>query len=355
MANPSSLSKHHEKIAKEAHRLAHKAAADKGMKLIREPRHGEGRIFPGTIASLIWAASSSIGGDELLDGDVDVIRRYLKVTHNIVALERIEGVTHRFRIFVSEQWREPELKQTQPRPEPDAISKRAEKLTPQEAGEDRKPEPVVVRSVDDMSENRVQMLLLIDSEGSILSDNGRVNKKIRDLQAEHGLIEMSVNQVSDALRDFADYGWIKRVTKHKRTYAVEITNRGHERAKMYRVRLEPEKPSDGLGRSKVTVSDEYQERVNREVEEQRIQELADEAERGYEPEQLKERPVSADRASGVDMIAQHLSIYIEHEISRRMKEVKDPRIDQVRDILYSNLPPFQMLAEIDQVVRSGDE
>ena len=89
-------------IGKEAHRLLHKACTDKGMALTKHD-HEDGRVIVSTLASFIWAASSSLGGDPIDERDVAIARKYLLSTGNVHVLGEV-GSTRKFRIWVREQW-----------------------------------------------------------------------------------------------------------------------------------------------------------------------------------------------------------------------------------------------------------
>lgn len=113
-------------------------AKNRGFALTREHReYGEGRVIIGTIGSFIKGLGKERGWD-LDTNRVDLIRRYLKMTGNVVTLSKVDQ--YKYRIYIREEWSNAAV--LKPTREPDSIARRASKLTPEEAGEDRDPEPV---------------------------------------------------------------------------------------------------------------------------------------------------------------------------------------------------------------------
>lgn len=113
-------------------------AKNRGFALTRDHReYGEGRVIIGTIGAFI----KGLGKEREWNLDtnrVDLIRRYLKTSGNVVTLSKVDN--YKYRIYIREEWSNATvLKSTN---EPDSIARRASKLTPEEAGEDREPAPV---------------------------------------------------------------------------------------------------------------------------------------------------------------------------------------------------------------------
>lgn len=95
------------------------------------------------------------GNDEAEQDFMRPVYRYLRASGNAYVLRRnIGGSPHMSEWFLSDSWRDqPAAAPPKKRRVPDAIDKRAAKLTAHEAGEDRAPAPVTVRFTEPTPKN----------------------------------------------------------------------------------------------------------------------------------------------------------------------------------------------------------
>lgn len=269
--------------AQEVWEVMHREAKTRGMALTKQAVPGsrrpvDGRIFVATIGAFIKTLSKERGWN-LNEKQVDLVRRFMRDTGNVVTLNRVEQ--YRFRIFVAEEWQErQELTDKQTR-EPDAIDKRAEKLTPKDAGEDREPatvehkcatcgagpfvninalnghkaahaprskpkakkvvnvtDPLRNRVTDDLNVRQAKLLMALAAYGGEIYDKkGGTSPIWSKLSGENR------QYVSPAMKHFVEHGYVtveRRTPKTKSTLRVTMTDKawdvvnklGQERRKL---------------------------------------------------------------------------------------------------------------------------
>ncbi len=328
------ISTHLEAIAVETHRLMRKAARDKGMARLRRGAV-DGYALPGTVASFIWAASSSIGGDEITKEDVDLVRRYLKVTGNVITMERL--AERRFKIFVAGEWQvvDPELKK--PRREPDAIDKRAEKLRPEEVGEDREPAPVVVVQRGPgrtyiPTERTAPLLIELAHLGEVTDSRGHATEQLIEASG----VDTHPRNASNLLRKFEEEGLVTRKVKGKRTYRIEITEQGLERAILTaEMRGIPLKPR--ADRSHPEPSPEEQP-------------VTAHLTRTQEAPEVDISPDLMDQV--VSTVQDVIRVSVQANLNGHATEEHEQLRKDILDVLSMEaLSPFAMLAQIEELVR----
>lgn len=242
-----------ERAAKEVWVVMHREASNRGMALTRDKRYGDGRIIIGTIGSFIKMLNKEREWG-LTETEIDLTRRYLRATGNVVVLSKMEQ--YRFRIFVREQWSDERI--SEERTEGDAISKRAARLSPEEAGETMEPSPVKYKcgvcqaefvnyhalnghkashatkekvkrrgKVKEKSEpvtvlgEKTAMVLraLKDLGGEVKDETGFVARKL----AKEAGVEMPI---ANAFATLVGRGLIDREGNATRTYRVTLTSEG---------------------------------------------------------------------------------------------------------------------------------
>ena len=225
-----------------------KEAKNRGFARVKDKTYGDGRIIIGTIGAFASALSSERDWN-LTKNDKDHIRQYLKVTGNVVILEKLEQ--YRFRIFVREEWSESAIHT--PEAQKDAIDRRAERLDPSEVGEDmqtpvtykcadckkefsssnalnghrashKSDKPVrsssAVHVMSPIGEKAAKIIqTLADMNGDIKDKSGFVAGKIRKQAGMEGTI-------ADSLMRLESHGLITRKVNAKRTYRVTLTDQG---------------------------------------------------------------------------------------------------------------------------------
>lgn len=240
------------KAAKAVWDVMHREASNRGMALQREKQLGDGRIIINTVGAFIKGLNRE--RDWGLDqNQVDLVRRYLKNTGNVVVLSKVEQ--YKFRIFIREEWSEaqlvvePTVKRSGPSPE--------ERLRPEEAGEDRDPAPVEYKcgecgevypsqnalnghmgghsrkssqpTLDErgdgrfspISEPMAQILLVLEAHGgTYTTENGLMASKISE---EAGI---PVRTFTGSMGSLAQRGYVTRKGKGKRTYRLWLTPEG---------------------------------------------------------------------------------------------------------------------------------
>jgi|GEM_PF-5231983 len=186
----------------------------RGLARTKHKPLGDGRITVGTIGSFIKVLNDERGW-KFTKTEVDQIRRYLKVTGNVVVLEKVEQ--YRFRIFVRETWsNEPVL----PEKDHSHVGKSPEeKVTPEEAGETRPPAPVSLRNTL-TSRNRAVLNDLAELGGHVEDKLGHVAPVVAEKAG------FPRNSVSAALRALECGGFVTRDVRGKRTYEVKVTSAG---------------------------------------------------------------------------------------------------------------------------------
>jgi DNA-binding MarR family transcriptional regulator len=220
--------KYDEQVIKFAHdvwEVMHREAKNRGFALQRNKTFGDGRVIINTVGAFIKGLGGERGWD-LNQTQVDLIRRYLRASGNVVVLEKMEQ--YKFKIFIRETWHDGivvtvpvEHKKT-----------REDRLTPEEAGETRPPAPVTVRKAeaktagrdeDLISEPQAKVLLhLHHSGGTVTDDSGFVSKVIA---AQTGLPRKTVTSTMGSLQK---RGLVKRQGPQKRTKKLTLTTRGVE-------------------------------------------------------------------------------------------------------------------------------
>jgi hypothetical protein len=229
------------KIAYQVWEVMHREAKGRGLALVKEKPYGDGRVMINTIGAFIKGLNKERAW-YLSDYEVDLVRRYLKVTGNVVALSKVEQ--YKFRIFISEKWtNEAIVKQER---EPDSISRRADKLTPEEAGETREPSEVTYRCVTCRAIFKSQTALNshLASHGSpkiaalgkkAVAHLSAVAARGGKVESEKGLCTRIISEEAgydepdaDSMHTLDQKGLIKRKVRGKRTYEVEMTKAGWE-------------------------------------------------------------------------------------------------------------------------------
>lgn len=376
MAREKSLpSTHHEKIARKTHEMMLLKCERTGVGRQKKD-HRDGYVLITTIASFIWAASSAVGGDPIINEDVDVIRRYLKYTGNVVNLgeaQLAEG-KKRFRIWVGKEWQEPDL-ESEPTPprEPDAIDKRAERLQPSEVGEDREPAPVLVKTVSKSekfpyrpkNERTRSALFVIVSLGELASPTGEVNGLVRTLVHRVFGIDLPSDTVSHFLGSAANAGYIKRdESKPQRCFWVKATDKGvnygakylakqlaADQAMIDLIRKEYEDIVGSGSRPKDQPPSGYKGRPP-------LRQPKDEERQGQRediPQDDRYAPTVKYEELTTEHISRWIKAFVDAEVARRLNEVldqhEDPRISKIKAVLQTtNLSPLQMLVTIEEVI-----
>jgi hypothetical protein len=134
------------KVSHDVWEVMHNEAKRRGFALIRDKVLGDGRIIMGTVGAFIKGLSSERDW-KLDDSQVDLVRRYLKASGNVVVKEKIEQ--YQFRIFIRETWSNATMVPTPVPAGGDAPRKKPEdKVSKKDAGEDRDPSPVTYRCAD---------------------------------------------------------------------------------------------------------------------------------------------------------------------------------------------------------------
>lgn len=253
-----------ERASKEVWEVMHSEATKRGMALTRERNYGDGRVIVGTIGSFVKMLNKERGWG-LTESEIDLVRRYLKATGNVVVLSKIEQ--YRFRIFIREQWSAVAEPVKEPS-EGDAISKRAARLTPEEAGETMDPKPVIYKC--HCGETFVNQYALNGHKASHASKKKKSRakalaqgpligeKSVKVLRALHELGGDVTDEsgfaarilakkagvespVSNACRTLEGLGFIERDQSATRTYQITITDDGREAAmNINRYRPSPE-------------------------------------------------------------------------------------------------------------------
>lgn len=244
-----------EKYAKDVWQVMHSGAHARGMALIRDPKYGDGRVIINTVGAFIKGLSKE--RDWNLDQTkVDLVRRYLKASGNVVVLSKVEQ--YKFRIFIRETWHDGVLVV-------EPITKdnpsRADKISAHDAGEDREAAPVefkcgvcgsawrsqnalnshkqvhkkertktpeseAVEHLFDgrmvpLSEHQAMILgLLKRCNGTLTDSKGRVASKMA------GILDLNVTSVSSTARTLNESGYVTRKIKAKRTYEITLTKDG---------------------------------------------------------------------------------------------------------------------------------
>lgn len=217
-----------EQQAYEVWEVMRSEAKKRGMKRNRVGDYGDGYVILGTIASFIRGLSETRDWN-LTDDEVSLVRLFLRDTGNVVMLEKI--MDYQFRIFIADEWSNVIV-----RKESMHTGKTGEeKLTPQEAGEDREPAPVIIRTVK-------RRTLMTDNQRAILCGLVSAGKEIENESGNASSIlgeriGMTATQVTQAATTLESKGFVERVTNARKTYYIGLTDSGLQ---YIREHLEPE-------------------------------------------------------------------------------------------------------------------
>jgi DNA-directed RNA polymerase subunit RPC12/RpoP len=133
-----------ESVAKHARRTWEEMLSSCGEhdKLTHQ-KFGVGFLYVGTVSGAIRKVSKEVTGHDCDNTRVKMVREFLRYSHNVVVLEKVKDYTHK--IFIRAEWNEGQTavllaggERDNSRPE----NWFERKVTPEEAGETMKPEPV---------------------------------------------------------------------------------------------------------------------------------------------------------------------------------------------------------------------
>ncbi len=235
-----------QKRAKEVWEVMHEQATNRGMALQRDRTYGDGRVIINTVGAFIKGLSNERGWT-LDQNKVDLVRRYLKATGNVVVLKKIEQ--YKFRIFIRETWHDGLMAE----PITKANPSRADKISPEAAGETRPPAPVTFKCAEcgktydtqnalnahkaahkepepvahqhsDMWVGDVQaevLKALWELGGSVTESSGLVT---RLLVRQNPAIPRET--AGSAIAGLADRGFVIRKGNTRRTHEITLTNKG---------------------------------------------------------------------------------------------------------------------------------
>jgi DNA-binding MarR family transcriptional regulator len=232
--------------AYEVWKVMHREAKNRGLARTRHRELGDGRVLINTVGAFINGLSKERGWN-LDKGQVDLVRRYLKRSGNVVVLEKVEQ--YRFRIFVREEWSNEQLL----RSDPDRPKTPEQRLTATEAGEDRSPAPVTHKCATCGRTFKTQPAVNAHqaahkseprSSGNTRSQPlGAAQRKVLGYLAEHGPVEDSRGlvstrlaegigesrpTVSGSLQRLDAAGFVYRHVHGKRTLRVELSPSGEK-------------------------------------------------------------------------------------------------------------------------------
>lgn len=291
-------------VAKQTWEVMHKEAKNRGMALIRDKKLGDGRVIVATVGAFIKGLNSerSWGLDQ---HDVDFVRRFLKTTGNVVVLNKIEQ--YKFRIFIREEWSDAVLvTETITKDNPS----REDKISPQDAGEDREPAPVEYKChcgktydsqpalnahkgihkrekvekegpqksvlMPTAHQQKKILRILVDVGGEIEHPRGLVNRVL--LERDPSITKDSIGHSITSLRN---HGLIRRDGNLRRTYKIALTPKGRREIKKLfgpDTNLPPEKADEGdekeTGRTAPSASNSSKSQVTEDAPE-KVQWLTD--------------------------------------------------------------------------------
>lgn len=261
------------KRARQTWEVMHREAKNRGMALTRDKRLGDGRVIVATVGAFIKGLNNERGWG-LDQHEVDLVRRFLKTTGNVVVLNKIEQ--YKFRIFIREEWSD------EARVEERETPARDDKISPQDAGEDREPAPVEYKCVVDEcgatydtqnalnahkavhSRNNEEKRAAKASKGVLLPTAYQQKKILRALVNAGGEIEHPRGLVNRALMEqdqsihkesighcvtsLHNHGLIRRDGNLRRTYKIALTPKGRREVRTLfgpDVSLPPERADEG--------------------------------------------------------------------------------------------------------------
>lgn len=257
------MSKYDDKImkaAKQVWAVMQGEAFNRGMAITKDRNYGDGRVIINTVGAFIKGLNKERGWG-LDENQIDLTRRYLKATGNVVVLNKLEQ--YQFRIFIRETWHEG-LLVTEPVTKENPS--RADKISPHDAGEDREPAPVEYRCsqcgksfasqqavnghmvvhkdepkpvtedpephrggnlVDEeeyvVSEHQAAILTALNGMGGRIShEHGRVSSVIQQATG------LTMHSTSNTSRSLYERGYIDREVRGKRTYRMWLTKKGKQ-------------------------------------------------------------------------------------------------------------------------------
>lgn len=246
-----------EKRAKQVWEVMHREAYNRGMALTREPKYGDGRVIVNTVGAFIKGLNKERNWG-LDQNQIDLVRRFLKTTGNVVVLSKIEQ--YKFRIFIREEWSDAALvTETITKENPS----REDKISPQDAGEDRPPAPVeykcgvegcgaiydsqnalnahkAAHKKENEEHPRAQkgvllstahqqkkiLRILVDVGGEVEHSRGLVNRVL--LEHDPSITKDSIGHSITSLRN---HGLIRRDGNLRRTYKIALTPKGEREVK----------------------------------------------------------------------------------------------------------------------------
>lgn len=214
----------------------------------RVKEYGDGRVIIATIGGFISALDKEREWN-LEKAEKDLLRRYLKATGNVVALNKVEQ--YQWRIFVREEWNDAEvIPFTVVGGDDKGRGKAEQQLTPEEAGEDREPAPVRTKwqckdcggefenqqsyashvrhshSFDlasPLSEQQAGFLCALHAAGEVHDESGHATRLLYKFD------DRLEGKLSGTMRSLVDQGLVERETRHpKRTNTLRLTERGRE-------------------------------------------------------------------------------------------------------------------------------
>jgi DNA-binding MarR family transcriptional regulator len=225
--------------------VMHAEAKKRGCALTRVPDHGNGRVVVGTISAFITGLSETRDWG-LEKTEVDIIRRYLKKSGNVVMLDKLAD--YQFRIFVAEKWSEaPIMTLASGRREPTDKEKLEARIDPHDAGEDRKPAPVKHRCAtcgkefdsslsvrghlavhaprEETITSRQEVLLKALYERPVSDKSGYSTRKLARRVKDR---TSTMTSISGTLLAMEKKGWVTRAKKGKKTFSIAITEKGRK-------------------------------------------------------------------------------------------------------------------------------
>lgn len=241
------------RAAKAVWKTMHDEAQKRGMALAREKEYGDGRIIISTIGAFIKALNKERrwGLDE---HEIDMVRRFLKASGNVVSLGKIEQ--YRYRIFIREEWSAALLV---PKAVPEKHTNKTTKPSDKDLGKDREPGPVEYKCSRCTASYPTQAALnahmakhktpadhgarpLSDEGDYIISESQAAIMKVTAelggaASHDHGRVKrvyegkddrIHMDSFAGAVNGLVARGWLKREGNAKRTYKVSLTKKGRE-------------------------------------------------------------------------------------------------------------------------------